>query len=89
VNPIALPALGYKYYAIYTAWIAVEFIWLYFTIIETKGPNGPLPLEEIAALFDGEEKRQEIAQHRMELGPVPGDKKMDEEHLEDITMPRL
>jgi len=68
VNPIALPALGWKYYVIYTVWIAFEFVWLWFTIIETKGKNGPLPLEEIAALFDGEEVRQEIAHANVELG---------------------
>ena len=60
VNPIALPKLQYKYYAIYTAWIAVEFAWLWFTIIETKGKNGPLPLEEISALFDGQEAREQV-----------------------------
>jgi MFS family permease len=68
VNPIALPALGWKYYIVYTVWLAFEFVWLYFTIIETKGPNGPLPLEEIAALFDGAEARQEIMDHRIEMG---------------------
>ena len=52
-NPIALKALGWKYYIVYTVWLAVEFVYLYFTVIETKGQNGPLPLEEIAQLFDG------------------------------------
>lgn len=71
VNPIALPVLAWKYYVIYTVWIAFEFVWLYFTIIETKGPNGPLPLEEISALFDGEDARREIQQHRLEMGELP------------------
>ena len=45
----------------YCCWIAFEFVYLYFTVIETLGPNRrPLPLEEIAALFDGEEAREEI-----------------------------
>jgi len=72
VNPIALPALGWKYYVIYTVWIAFEFVWLFFTIKETKGPNGPLPLEEIAALFDGEEALREIAHTNVELGQLAG-----------------
>jgi hypothetical protein len=89
VNPIALPKLGYKYYAIYTAWIGFEFVWLYFTIIETKGPNGPLPLEEISALFDGEDVRREIAQNKLEAATRRADadmseKKVSAEHLEDV-----
>jgi hypothetical protein len=35
-----------------TVWLFVELVFLYFYIIETKGKDGPLPLEEIAALFD-------------------------------------
>lgn len=53
VNPIALAKLNWKYYIVYCVFIAFEFVYLYFTVIETKGKNGPLPLEEIAALFDG------------------------------------
>jgi len=92
VNPVALPKLGWKYYVVYTVWLAFEFVWLYFTIIETKGKNGPLPLEEIAALFDGEEARREIAEHRIEMGNrnraaamlENDDKKIDYDH-EEIT----
>ncbi len=97
VNPIALPALGWKYYIVYTVWLAFEFVWLYFTIIETKGKFGPLPLEEIAALFDGEDKRMEIMAMNMELGVAnsqqvtmdakePSDDKMMAEtaHLENV-----
>ena len=62
VNPVALPKLQWKYYVVYTVWIAVEFVWLWFTIIETKGKNGPLPLEEIAMLFDGQEARERVFQ---------------------------
>ena len=70
VNPIALPALGYKYYAIYAGWIGLEFVWLWFTIIETKGRNGPLPLEEIAVLFDGEHARDQFVFNTTEAEPV-------------------
>lgn len=52
-NPIAMKALDWKYYIIYTVWIAFEFVFIYLYCVETKGKNGPLPLEEIAALFDG------------------------------------
>jgi hypothetical protein len=76
--------------------LAFETVWLYFTIIETKGKNGILPLEEIAALFDGEEARREVAEHRLEMGERNAaaqhvlnaedpDKKGDElDHLEDV-----
>lgn len=61
VNPIALGALGWRYYIVYTCWLAFETVYLFFTVVETKGKNGsPLPLEEIARLFDGDEARPDI-----------------------------
>ncbi|KZS92516.1 hexose transporter [Sistotremastrum niveocremeum HHB9708] len=36
VNPIALKALGWKYYIFYCAWDAVELVFVYFFVIETK-----------------------------------------------------
>jgi len=60
-NPIALEHLAWKYYIVYTVWLAFEFVFLYFFIIETKGKDGPLPLEEISAIFDGPEVRQALA----------------------------
>ncbi|KIY65562.1 hexose transporter [Cylindrobasidium torrendii FP15055 ss-10] len=49
INPVALDALGWRYYIVYVAWIACECVFLYLFIIETKG----LSLEETAVLFDG------------------------------------
>ena len=51
VNPSALGHLGWKYYIVYCCWIAFEFVFCYFFIVETKN----LSLEETAALFDGED----------------------------------
>lgn len=50
VNPIALNAIGWKYYIVYCVWIAFELavVWKFF--IETKNT----PLEEIAKYFDGD-----------------------------------
>lgn len=50
VNPVALSAIGWKYYIVYVCWIAFELVivWKYF--IETKNT----PLEEIAKYFDGD-----------------------------------
>ena len=36
---------------------------LYFTIIETVGKNGPLPLEVTNFLFDGDDKLARLEQH--------------------------
>ncbi|KAK2768661.1 hypothetical protein FQN54_000517 [Arachnomyces sp. PD_36] len=40
---------NYKFYIIYTVWIAFELIFVFFLYVETKGPT----LEEIAKIFDG------------------------------------
>ncbi|KAF5002533.1 hypothetical protein FGRMN_298 [Fusarium graminum] len=50
VNPIGLQALGWKFYFVYVAWLAIELavVWKFF--VETKGPS----LEAIAAIFDGD-----------------------------------
>ena len=51
-----------------------RFVYLYFTVIETKGKNGlPRPLEEIAALFDGE---QAVADLQHETADAAGEKNM-------------
>lgn len=49
-NPIALEALKWKLYLIYTVWLVFELAFLYFFAVETKGRS----LEETAALFDRE-----------------------------------
>lgn len=59
INPIALSALGWKYYIVYVCWLAFEigFIWVF--LIETKNRT----LEETAALFDGKDNVDMLAQH--------------------------
>ncbi|KAF7291133.1 Lactose permease [Mycena indigotica] len=57
VNPIAFDALSWKYYIVYCAWLVCETIFLYFFVIETKNRT----LEETAALFDGEDATEQIA----------------------------
>jgi len=56
VNPIALVHITWKYYVVYCCWLAVECVFLYFYVVETKG----LTLEETAAIFDGEDATNEI-----------------------------
>ncbi|PSN65783.1 general substrate transporter [Corynespora cassiicola Philippines] len=47
--PVGLEAMGWKLYCIFVAWVFVEFVVVWWTFPETKGPS----LEEIAAIFDG------------------------------------
>ncbi|BEI94755.1 uncharacterized protein CcaverHIS019_0703360 [Cutaneotrichosporon cavernicola] len=53
VNPIAMDALDWKYYIVFCVFLAFTVVYCYLFVIETRGPDGPLSLEEIAALFDG------------------------------------
>ncbi|KAJ6131585.1 hypothetical protein N7523_001291 [Penicillium sp. IBT 18751x] len=51
VNPIGLEALQWRFYFVYIAILVVECACIWFLFVETKGPT----LEEIAALFDGDD----------------------------------
>lgn len=51
VNPIALEAIGWKYYLVYIAIIVLYGITAYLYYPETRGHT----LEQIAAIFDGEQ----------------------------------
>lgn len=51
VNPVALGALGWKYYIVYDVWLFIELVVVYFFYIETRNT----PLEEIVKFFDGEQ----------------------------------
>ncbi|KAH8114715.1 hexose transporter [Phellopilus nigrolimitatus] len=48
-NQYVNPAMGWKYYIVYCAWLGFELVYCFLFIVETKG----LTLEETAALFDG------------------------------------
>ncbi|KAJ7719436.1 hexose transporter [Mycena maculata] len=56
VNPIAFAALSWKYYIVYSAWLAFEVVFLYFFVIETRNRT----LEETAAIFDGKGATEQI-----------------------------
>lgn len=74
VNPIALAAIGWKYYLVYVAVDAAVIVVLYFFVPETKG----LTMEEVSGLFDkttadanaqvAEDVRQKHAADRDEKG---------------------
>lgn len=50
VNPVALAALNWKYYIVYSVWLAFETFVVWFFFVETRNT----PLEEIVKYFDGE-----------------------------------
>jgi sugar porter (SP) family MFS transporter len=80
VNPIALDNIAWKYYLVYVCWLAVETVFCYFFIIETKNRT----LEETAALFDGEEVVEQltaVAQHHRE---IEKDEKASDSFHEDV-----
>ncbi|GME72651.1 unnamed protein product [Ambrosiozyma monospora] len=47
VNPVALDAIGWKYYLVFVALIVSEMVVVFFTFVETSGKT----LEEIAEVF--------------------------------------
>ncbi|KAJ4497419.1 putative hexose transport-related protein [Lentinula lateritia] len=49
VDAIALDAIGYKYYIVYMPLVVIQWVLVYFYMVETKGYT----LEEIATVFDG------------------------------------
>ena len=51
VNPIALDAIGWKYYLVYVAILAIITITIWFTYPETNGHT----LEQMAKIFDGDD----------------------------------
>lgn len=69
-NPEALAALNWKYYIFYCAFLAFEFVYCYLFVVETRGKNGPLPLEEISAIFDGPDGAWGFKKRRHLDGPV-------------------
>lgn len=50
VNPIALAAINWKYYIVYTVWLSFELFIVWRFYVETRNT----PLEEIVKHFDGE-----------------------------------
>jgi len=74
VNPIALAAIGWKYYGVYIAVQVCYIFFIYFLFPETKHRT----IEEVSLLFDGETRElQEHARERVgkDLGDV---------HREDV-----
>ncbi|ESK94631.1 hexose transporter [Moniliophthora roreri MCA 2997] len=56
-NPWALASLGWWYYVVYCGWLIIELVFVVTCIVETKGRT----LEETAALFDGNQQQEDLA----------------------------
>ncbi|EKG10305.1 Sugar/inositol transporter [Macrophomina phaseolina MS6] len=76
VNPIALDAIGWKYYIVFIVFIILYGITAYFWYPETKG----LTLERIAIIFDGDEAVTDPTMGNS----VVGEKEAMEERLEMV-----
>ncbi|GAB5590713.1 hypothetical protein Unana1_05613 [Umbelopsis nana] len=60
INPIALTAIGWKYYLVYCVWLIVEVFVVWKFYVETKGRT----LEELADIFDGDQAALVVAEAR-------------------------
>ncbi|KAH7928914.1 hypothetical protein BV22DRAFT_164149 [Leucogyrophana mollusca] len=67
VNPIALAALGWKYYLVYLFWLCFEAVYLWLYVVETRHRT----LEETAALFDGDDTVAQIAEKAAVSAGIP------------------
>jgi len=83
VNPVALSHIQWKYYIVYCCWLAFEFAFCYFFIVETKN----LSLEETAALFDGEAAQQNLhnATHGLDVRHDDFDEKASDPSINPIN----
>lgn len=84
-NPIAWKNLPqhWNFTLFYTLWICIEFVFVYFVYVETKGPT----LEEVARIFDGDEAvaHIDITQVEKELRTSSVDQHEEVEHR-DVKM---
>jgi cyanate permease len=62
VNPIALEAIGWKYYIVFLACLTMYGIIIWFFYPETRGYS----LEQIAIIFDGEDGAVKIEKEELE-----------------------
>ncbi|GLI80217.1 hypothetical protein PoHVEF18_008569 [Penicillium ochrochloron] len=73
VNPVALDAVGWKYYIVFICALALWLIIIYFTFPETRG----MTLEEVSEIFDGRQVLERTYEIKAEgLGEI--------EHTEEV-----
>ncbi|KAF8591277.1 hexose transporter [Ramaria rubella] len=80
VNPIALGAIGWKYYIVYDCWLAFELAFVYLFVIETKNHT----LEETAAIFDGAEGVEKVSHKAAVVAGLVSDSKEPSEDGKEV-----
>lgn len=82
VNPIALAAIGWKYYLVYVAVLAAVIVLLYFFLPETKG----LTMEEVTGLFDTKaaEVNAQVAENVIKQRHDGEEKACETVHIEQV-----
>jgi MFS family permease len=79
VNPVALAAIEWKYYIVYCVFLLFEVVFIYFYLVETfRQPS----LEAIAAIFDGDEKVEQL--HDRTVEELAHDPSYDEKKQGDV-----
>ncbi|TCD62432.1 hypothetical protein EIP91_006893 [Steccherinum ochraceum] len=85
INPLAMKAIGWKYYIVYCAWIAFELVYVYFFLVETKNRT----LEETSVLFDGDDNVAKLQQHalnRANDGDAPPSPSNEKSSVQEVEM---
>ncbi|RSH83785.1 hypothetical protein EHS25_005400 [Saitozyma podzolica] len=80
-NPVALAAIGWKYYAVYVGVLIIYFVLFWFYVRETRG----LTTEEAAVVYESDETREAAldAAYRQERADSPsGELKEAKEEVE-------
>lgn len=75
-NPIALAAIGWKYYIVWCCVLISNFLIIYFFYPETMD----LSLEEVAQMFDSN-----AVQHKVVDEEVPGDKAKQDADISEVS----
>lgn len=78
VNPIALDAIGWKYYFVFVVVLLAMIVIVWVFYVETRG----LTLEGIAALFDGDDMAMSMSLGTVERAVAVQDK---EKEIEKFT----
>jgi hypothetical protein len=63
VNPLALEAIGWRYYGVYVGVLVLFFIGFYFTIRETRG----LTVEDAANVYGSSDERAEMLEAERQI----------------------
>jgi sugar porter (SP) family MFS transporter len=84
VNPIALTAIEWKYFAIYCGWISFEFSFIYFMYPETYNRT----LEELAFLFEDDLADEATRVVEKSVNHVPDETAVDHHKAGTTTIER-